>query len=155
MTHDGGWTFIQNFSSPALTVWDRYCLEDSERKDVNETGKPSQRQTFPVVNRPYLKNPVNYWSLIFGPIIEFVKPFGLRKYYTIFQILSKFHGTSFHHIGVVGSSQNSVCIKPSSAKPHLTPSSATAIVQGRASVTQSPPGLFSQLYLKYVQCSAG
>ena len=38
VTHDmwhmlRGWTFSQNFSSLALTVWDRECLEDSERKD--------------------------------------------------------------------------------------------------------------------------
>ena len=33
MTHGGGWTFSQNVSSSALTVWDRQCLEDSERKD--------------------------------------------------------------------------------------------------------------------------
>ena len=36
MTHGGGWTFSHNFSSPALTVWDRQCLEDSEWKD--DTG---------------------------------------------------------------------------------------------------------------------
>ena len=29
----GGETFSQNVSSPALTVWERQCLEDSERKD--------------------------------------------------------------------------------------------------------------------------
>ena len=28
----GGWTSSQNFSSPAFTVWDRECLEDSEQK---------------------------------------------------------------------------------------------------------------------------
>ena len=28
----GGWTFSQNVSSPALTVWDRPCFEDSEQK---------------------------------------------------------------------------------------------------------------------------
>ena len=32
-SHGGGWTFSQNFSSPALTVWDRQCLEDFEQKD--------------------------------------------------------------------------------------------------------------------------
>ena len=39
VTHGGGWTFSQNFSSPALTVWDRQCLEDSELKDdsLNES----------------------------------------------------------------------------------------------------------------------
>ena len=39
MTHGGGLTFSQNLSSPALTVWDRQCLEDSERKDhlMNES----------------------------------------------------------------------------------------------------------------------
>ena len=31
MTHDGGWIFSQNVSSPALTVWDRQCLEDSKQ----------------------------------------------------------------------------------------------------------------------------
>ena len=29
----GGLTFSQNFSSLALTVWDRQCLEDSQQKD--------------------------------------------------------------------------------------------------------------------------
>ena len=33
MTHGGRWIFSQNFSSPALTVWDWQFLEDSERKD--------------------------------------------------------------------------------------------------------------------------
>ena len=35
VTYDtwSGWTFSQNVSSPALTVWDRQCLEDSEQKD--------------------------------------------------------------------------------------------------------------------------
>ena len=33
MTHGGGCTFSQNVSPPALPVWDRQCLEDSERKD--------------------------------------------------------------------------------------------------------------------------
>ena len=28
----GGLTFCQNFSSPALTVWDRRCLEDPEQR---------------------------------------------------------------------------------------------------------------------------
>ena len=28
MTHSVGWTFSQNFSSPALPVWDWQCLED-------------------------------------------------------------------------------------------------------------------------------
>ena len=28
-----GWTFSQNFSSPALMVWDRQCLEESEQKN--------------------------------------------------------------------------------------------------------------------------
>ena len=28
-----GLTFSQNFSSPAPIVWDRQCLEDSEKKD--------------------------------------------------------------------------------------------------------------------------
>ena len=31
MTHGGVWIFSQNFSSLTLTVWDRQCLEDSER----------------------------------------------------------------------------------------------------------------------------
>ena len=30
--HGGGWTFSQNLSSLALTVWDRQCLQDSEQK---------------------------------------------------------------------------------------------------------------------------
>ena len=29
----GWWKFSHNFSSQALTVWDRQCLEDSEQKD--------------------------------------------------------------------------------------------------------------------------
>ena len=33
VTHGGGWTFSKNVSSPALTVWDRQCLEDFKRKD--------------------------------------------------------------------------------------------------------------------------
>ena len=39
MTHGGGWTFSQNFSFPALMVWDGQCLEDSEQKDdrLNES----------------------------------------------------------------------------------------------------------------------
>ena len=28
-----GWTFSQNVSYPALIIWDRQCLEDSEQKD--------------------------------------------------------------------------------------------------------------------------
>ena len=32
VTHDWGWTFSQNFRSPALMVWDRQCLKDSEQK---------------------------------------------------------------------------------------------------------------------------
>ena len=37
--HGGGWTFSKNVSSPALTVWDRQCLEDSKQKDdsINES----------------------------------------------------------------------------------------------------------------------
>ena len=31
----GGWTFSQNVISLALTVWDRHCLKDSERKDYS------------------------------------------------------------------------------------------------------------------------
>ena len=39
MTHGGGLTFCQNFSSPALTVWDRQCCEHSEQKydQLNES----------------------------------------------------------------------------------------------------------------------
>ena len=33
VTHGGGWTFSQNFSSLALTVWERQCFEDWEEKD--------------------------------------------------------------------------------------------------------------------------
>ena len=33
VTHGGGWTFSGNFSSPALTVWDKQCIEDSKQKD--------------------------------------------------------------------------------------------------------------------------
>ena len=33
MTHGGGWTFSQSFSSLALTVWDLWCLQDWEEKD--------------------------------------------------------------------------------------------------------------------------
>ena len=33
LTHDGGFKFFQSVSSPACTVWDRQCLEDSEWKD--------------------------------------------------------------------------------------------------------------------------
>ena len=31
VTHGGGWTFTPNFSSLALTVWDRQCLEESKQ----------------------------------------------------------------------------------------------------------------------------
>ena len=39
MTHGGGWTISQNFSSLALTVWDLWCLEDWEENDhrLNES----------------------------------------------------------------------------------------------------------------------
>ena len=39
MTHGRGLKFCQYFSSLALTVWDRQCLEDSEQKDdsINES----------------------------------------------------------------------------------------------------------------------
>ena len=33
VTDAGGWTLCHNFSSLALEVWDRQCIEDSERKD--------------------------------------------------------------------------------------------------------------------------
>ena len=33
-TYGGGWTFSQNFSSPAFTVWDRQCLEDFKQKGL-------------------------------------------------------------------------------------------------------------------------
>ena len=33
MTNDGWWIFSKNFSSPALPVWYRQCVEDSELKD--------------------------------------------------------------------------------------------------------------------------
>ena len=33
MTHGKGWTFSTHFSSLALTVRDRQCLEDSEQQD--------------------------------------------------------------------------------------------------------------------------
>ena len=33
VTHDGGWKFSKNFSSLALTVWDKWCFEDWEEKD--------------------------------------------------------------------------------------------------------------------------
>ena len=33
VTHGGGWTFSQNFSSLAPTVWDLWCHEDWEEKD--------------------------------------------------------------------------------------------------------------------------
>ena len=33
VAHGGGWTFFQDFSSPALTVCDWQCLEDSELMD--------------------------------------------------------------------------------------------------------------------------
>ena len=33
VTHGGGWTFSENFSLPAHTVWDRQLLKDSEWKD--------------------------------------------------------------------------------------------------------------------------
>ena len=36
-THGGEWTFFQNFSSPALKVWDGQCLEDLKKK-----GSPTQ-----------------------------------------------------------------------------------------------------------------
>ena len=41
----GGWTFSQNVSSPALTVWDRQCLEYSEQKDhlINEAINQSEK----------------------------------------------------------------------------------------------------------------
>ena len=32
VTNGGEWTFFQNFSSPALTVWDKQYLEDFKRK---------------------------------------------------------------------------------------------------------------------------
>ena len=32
VTHDGGWTFSQNFISPGLTVWDWQFFKDSEQK---------------------------------------------------------------------------------------------------------------------------
>ena len=33
---------LSNFSSQALTVWDRQCLEDSERKDVTNHDRLNQ-----------------------------------------------------------------------------------------------------------------
>ena len=33
VTHGGGGAFFKSFSSLALTVWDRQCLEESEQKD--------------------------------------------------------------------------------------------------------------------------
>ena len=33
VTNGGGWTFSQNFSTPARMVYDRQCLEDSEQND--------------------------------------------------------------------------------------------------------------------------
>ena len=33
VTHGWGWTFSQNFSFLALTVWDLWCSEDLEEKD--------------------------------------------------------------------------------------------------------------------------
>ena len=33
VTHGGGWTLPQNFSSLALTAWYLWCLEDWEEKD--------------------------------------------------------------------------------------------------------------------------
>ena len=38
MTHGGGRTFSQNFSSLALTVWDLWHLEDLEEKDESATN---------------------------------------------------------------------------------------------------------------------
>ena len=35
VAHCGSWTFSQNFSSLALPVWDKQCLEDSEQKDYS------------------------------------------------------------------------------------------------------------------------
>ena len=39
MTHGWGLTFSQKFSSPALAVWDRQCLEDFEQNvhSINES----------------------------------------------------------------------------------------------------------------------
>ena len=35
VTDGGAWTFTQNFSSLALTVWDLWCLRDCEEKDTS------------------------------------------------------------------------------------------------------------------------
>ena len=44
VTHGGGWTISQNVSSPALQVWNKRCLEDSELKhhSMNEWMNESE-----------------------------------------------------------------------------------------------------------------
>ena len=60
VAHGGGWTFSQNFCSPALTVWDRKCLEDSERKDdlMNEWMNEIMTKVFK--EQPGYTGSVNY-----------------------------------------------------------------------------------------------
>ena len=66
VTHGGGRKFSQNFSSPAFTVCDRQCLEDSELKDDSKIEliillmKKLQPQLHQVCLQKNLYQ--NYWS---------------------------------------------------------------------------------------------
>ena len=54
VTHGGGWTFSQNFSSLALTVWDLWCLEDWEEKDDSMKEWMNESVTEVFVGQPRL-----------------------------------------------------------------------------------------------------
>ena len=60
MTHGGGLTFSQNFGSPALSVLDRQCLQDSELKDdrLNE----SVNDFFLLMTKVFIEQPRKYGS---------------------------------------------------------------------------------------------
>ena len=51
VTHGGEWTFSLNVSSLALTVWERQCLEDSERKNQRINQSINQSMNYEGVYR--------------------------------------------------------------------------------------------------------
>ena len=63
MTHSVGWTFSQNFSSPALTVGDRQCLKDSELKN-DSINRCNELITKVCIEQPWLHMVCNKSGII-------------------------------------------------------------------------------------------
>ena len=65
MTHGGNSAFFQNFSSPALTAWDRQYREDSEQKDHSNNESMNEEGVYRTA--PATPGLINIQSYI-GPI---------------------------------------------------------------------------------------